>query len=116
MKIIALSILATTLSMPAFAATPISYSDLISVSLGDSSPDTAIDRLVTVLNAKNSDFGYFGRREDNTAFLCDSGDPALVKSKLKRATFRGTTVGAQGYEGLTIWKLKDCQQLSKGKK
>lgn len=101
-----------SLCAPVLAVTTMTYQELVAVSAGDSSPQSAIGKTVLVTNAKLGEFGYAANKADETTFLCDSGDPSLVKRKLKHATLQGTTEKVQGYEALTIWSLKDCRPVA----
>lgn len=108
MKILAGLIFIGSLCAPVLAAPTMTYQELLALHTGDSSPQSVIGKTVLVTNAKLGEFGYAANKADETTFLCESGNPSLVKRKLKHATFQGTTEKAQGYESLTIWSLKDC--------
>lgn len=109
-KIIALITLSLSVLFcaSAHAAQSMSYKELVSVGMGDKTPKSAFGKLVSVPKAKFTDIGYSAAVSDETTFVCNSGDDALVKHRLKVAAFEGVTKSAQGYEGSTVWSLVDC--------
>ena len=111
MKKLVYLLLINMLCVPVIAAVPISYQQILAAGAGTSDEENAVDKEFTVRNARDGMFGYFVKIEDSISFICRSGDAALVKGKLKNATFKGTTLDAQPHDGMTTWNLKNCQRI-----
>jgi hypothetical protein len=93
---------------PALAADAVSYQQLLDADAGLSSPQALIGKSVTVRATGQDDLGYFVRKSDALTFHCDSGEPGLKALKRKAPTFRGVITKFQGWDGATVFTLKDC--------
>jgi hypothetical protein len=91
------------------AATPIAMTQLVEQSMGDSTSRALLGRSITVQASRFGELGFETPASREVTFVCDSGDKSLTGKKPKAATFEGVTSGFQGWEGVTVWRLKDCR-------
>mgnify|MGYP000877989391 CR=1 FL=1 len=91
------------------AADRISYDKLEAGSLGDATPKSLMGKTIEVSATRFGTLGFEARKNSYLRFACESGDKSLTAKKPKITTFEGTTARAQGWDGLTIWWLADCQ-------
>jgi len=99
-------------TLPTIAAERITYDKLDKESLGDASPRSLINKIVEVPATSFSELGFVVRKNSYMRFVCTSGDKSLTGNRPKAMTFEGTTVSAQGWDGLTIWTLANCQPFN----
>lgn len=92
-----------------FAAGTVTYGTLLEESNGDASPRVLIGKSIVVEAVGFGELGFFTSRGKSLAFICKSGDKALIASKPKATTFSGTTVASKGWDGTTVWTLANCQ-------
>ena len=97
-----------TIASPALAADPVPYDKLVKEAMGDATPRAYIGKSVTVNASNKGEIGYYAKKADAVTFVCKSGAPELKKMKVKSAKFRGTIVSFQGWDGATVFELKDC--------
>ena len=94
---------ATAESMP--------YAELVKAGMGDATAKTVMGKSVQVALNGKGELGYFSKKSDETTFVCSTGDKALTSNKSVKGLIEGTVVKAQGWDGTTVYHLKECQFL-----
>jgi hypothetical protein len=96
--------------MAAGTTASISYQELVKLHTDDSGdPRKAYGKSVQVSVNGKGEIGYFSKKSDGIAFVCDTGDKTLTSNKATKGNIRGMVSVSQPWEGATIYHLKDCQ-------
>jgi hypothetical protein len=90
--------------------TSVSYQELVKLHADDSGdPRKAYGKNVQVSVAGKGEIGYFAKKSDGIAFVCDSGEKTLKANKSFKGSIRGTVFQSEPWEGATVYRLKECQ-------
>lgn len=103
---IALSVLGT---VPVLAQTSVTVDQLAKDSMGDASSTSLLGRTVIINPVRFGELGFMVAEQPDITFVCQSGDKSLTGRKPRLVAFKGVTTKAQGWDGATVWHLKDCQ-------
>lgn len=90
------------------AAEFVPYDRLVRDAMGVSTPASYIGKQVRVAASNKGELGYFVRKEDAVTFVCKSGDTDLRALRVRAPVFQGTVIGFEGWEGATVFSLKNC--------
>lgn len=85
------------------------YADLVKAAMGDATSKTVIGKTVQIAVTGKGELGYFAKTSDEITFVCGSGDKALTANSAAKGIVEGTVVKAQGLDGTTVFRLKDCK-------
>lgn len=100
------------LGLPALAADFVSLDEVIKGSLGDASARVLVGKSVVVNPTRFGELGFAIAKANDVTFVCRSGEKTLTAKKPKAISFEGVLAKAQGWEGTTIWEVKDCKSTA----
>ena len=94
---------------PVAVSATVTYANLVAYSLDDANQKTPVGKSVQIGVTGKTELGYFAKKSDAVTFVCSSGDKILTGNKPAKGIVQGTLTKATGWEGSTVWTLKDCQ-------